>query len=309
MEPQMHTDAHGWGRTNATALLTRHCRLGLAPNEHAGLRPIRVHRCASVVPLSCLPCLPLLRCPACRSDASGELLCCPPRRPVLVHGLFAVMRQADRRWTNRRRAPVPCAAAASRHRRAVPNWCMGFWPHSAWRSPAALRHRRDRTAGHGVSPPKNAGAGRTRRLDLRRTVQLAPAVGVATGQPCRPVRRATAQARKSLTQMQADGRRCTRIGHGPTRQYCSSGSAGFSRAAPRRTQAHPRVLRASAVHLRKNSCLLGCPPHGPATEIQAAALVRGVPSPGPGGRCRLSGTWCAVPAASRKNPYRHPTAT
>jgi hypothetical protein len=201
MEPQMHTDAHGWGRTNATALLTRRGRLGSALNAHAGLRPIRVHRCASVVPLSCLPCLPLLRCPACRSDASGELLCCPPRRPVLVHGLFAVMRQADRRWTNRRRAPVPCAAAASRHRRAVPNWCMGFWPHSAWRSPAAWRHRRDRTAGHGVSPPKNAGAGRTRRLDLRHAVQLAPAVGVATGQPCRPVRRATAQASKSLTQM------------------------------------------------------------------------------------------------------------
>ena len=135
MEPQMHTDAHGWGRTNATALLTRHCRLGLAPNEHAGLRPIRVHRCASVVPLSCLPCLPLLRCPACRSDASGELLCCPPRRPVLVHGLLSPCDRptgvgptgAERRCLVRR--PLPAIAAPCR----IGAWAFGRTPHGARR--------------------------------------------------------------------------------------------------------------------------------------------------------------------------------
>ena len=52
---------------------------------------------------------------------------------------------------------------------------------------------------------------------------------------------ARSDASKRLTQMQPDGRRCTRIGHGPTRRSCSSGSAGFSRAAPCRTRAHPRA--------------------------------------------------------------------
>ncbi len=168
------------------------------------------------------------------------------------------------------------AAVASRHRRAAPNWCMGFWPGAAWRSPAAWRYRQGRTAGHGVLPPKNRWAGRTCRLGLRHRVQGSFGRGVAAGQPCGSVRRAAVQASKRLTQMHsrwtpmhADGTWANapalliRIGW--------PGSAVQHRAGLRPIRVH---RRASAVHLRKNSCLLCRPPHRPRMERHARVRHR-----------------------------------
>ena len=84
-------------------------------------------------------------------------VCCPPRRAVQVHGLLPPRRRPIDVGPSGAEPLVRCAAVASRYRRAAQNWCMGFWPRAARRSPAAWRHRRGRTAGHGVFRRSTAG--------------------------------------------------------------------------------------------------------------------------------------------------------
>jgi hypothetical protein len=228
----MHTDGTV---TTASARLPGLGRGVPAVNEPAGLRPIRVHLCASVVPdflLASSGVAPLrtaeVRCgtASCRgatcltvygmflttasgppraspaNRCMGSLLhiascglaeaatdrphrwtsgvvasdcicpaCCSARWSVLVHGLLPPFHRLIDTGRTGAEPLVPCATAPTRHRRAAPNWCMGFWPHVARRSPAAWRRRRGRTAGHGVLPPNNCWTGRTRRLGPRHRVQ------------------------------------------------------------------------------------------------------------------------------------------
>jgi hypothetical protein len=195
----MHADGAG---ANATALRTRLGRLGSALNEHAGPRPIRVHRRASAVPFSCFP--------ACRFCVA---------KPAVV------MR------------PAGCSAA----HRAGPFWCMGSCRHATGRpafdhrAPSAgtlcgnsvppsprraelvhglLAARRMALAGSFEAPARpdrwTRGVAAEQRLSRSDPPSrpashdaIAAGWGAATGQPCGPVRRAAAQASKRLTQMHA----------------------------------------------------------------------------------------------------------
>jgi len=134
MEPPMHTDAHRWTRTSAAALLTMRGRLGSALNAHAGLRPIRVHLCASVVPSACLPYPARLHTPTL-ATVMRPLGCSAAHRagPVLVHGVLP---------------PSPAGTAAR------PDWCRRT------RGLAVARPGRLRRCGASASRPARSSSPR-----------------------------------------------------------------------------------------------------------------------------------------------------